>query len=65
VDRWRGLDVGGFLFGLIILGVGVYYFLTNTLGLPIPALDWDKVWPLFVIAFGAGIAANNWYNRRG
>jgi uncharacterized membrane protein len=64
VERLRGIDVGGVLIGLIILGVGVYYFLTNTLGLPIPELDWDRVWPLFIIALGAGIVSANWLRRK-
>jgi uncharacterized membrane protein YdfJ with MMPL/SSD domain len=60
VDRLRSLDVGAVLIGLIILGVGVYYFLTQTLGLSIPELDWNKVWPLFVIALGLGILYSSW-----
>lgn len=64
MERLRGLDVGGILFGLIILGVGVYYFLTNTLGLAMPELDWDRVWPLFIIALGVGIVSSNLVRRR-
>jgi len=60
VDRLRNLDVGGVIVGLIILGVGLYYFGQKTLGLSIPDLDWDKIWPLFVIALGIGIVFNNW-----
>jgi len=64
VERLRGIDVGGVLIGLIILGVGVYYLLTNTLGLAIPELDWDRVWPLFIIALGVGIVSSNWMRRK-
>jgi uncharacterized membrane protein len=64
VDRLRGVDVGGVLIGLIIVGVGIYYFLTNTLGLPIPQLDWDRVWPLFIIALGVSIVSANWLRRK-
>ena len=60
MDRLRNLDVGGVIVGLIILGVGLYYFGQKTLGLSIPDLDWDKIWPLFVIALGIGIVFNNW-----
>jgi hypothetical protein len=63
VERLRGLDVGGLLIGLIILGVGVYYFVNQTLGIDIPKLDWDRVWPLFVIALGAGIVLSNWFKK--
>ena len=63
MERLRGLDVGGLLIGLIILGVGVYYFVNQTLGIDIPKLDWDRVWPLFVIALGAGIVLSNWFKK--
>ncbi len=64
MERLRGLDVGGILIGLIILGVGIYYLLTNTLGLAMPELDWDRVWPLFIIALGVGIVSSNLLRRR-
>jgi hypothetical protein len=60
VDRLRNLDLGGVIFGLIILGVGLYYFGQKTLGLSIPDLEWDRIWPLLVIALGIGIVFNNW-----
>jgi len=65
MDRLHDIDVARVLIGLIIAGVGFYYFLTNTLGLPLPGLDWDSVWPLFVIAVGLGIASSAWYRRDG
>lgn len=64
MDQLRGVDVGGVLIGLIIVGIGFYYFLTNTLGLPIPQLDWDRVWPLFIIALGVSIVSANWMRRK-
>ncbi len=30
-------------------------FLRNTLGMTIPDVDWDVIWPLFVVALGAGV----------
>ncbi len=51
----RVLNLGGLLFGLILLGVGAYFIMKNTLGWNIPELDWDVIWPLFVVALGAGI----------
>jgi hypothetical protein len=64
VDRLRGVDAGGVLVGLIVMGIGFYYFLTNTLGLPIPQLDWDRVWPLFIIALGVSIVWANGLRRK-
>ena len=63
MERLRGLDVGGLLIGLVIVGVGVYYFMEQTLGIAIPKLDWDRVWPLFVIALGVGIVSSNWFKK--
>jgi hypothetical protein len=65
VDRLRNLDLGGVIIGLIILGVGLYYFGQKTLGLSIPDLDWDRIWPLFVIALGIGIVFTNWARGKG
>jgi hypothetical protein len=65
VERLRDVDVARVLIGLIIAGVGFYYFLTNTLGLALPQLDWDRVWPLFLIAVGLGIVSTNLLGRRG
>ena len=65
MERLRDVDVARVLIGLIIAGVGFYYFLTNTLGLALPQLDWDRVWPLFLIAVGLGIVSTNLLGRRG
>jgi hypothetical protein len=38
---------------VVILLVGLWFFASQTLGLDLPPLDWDKLWPVIVIAFGA------------
>jgi hypothetical protein len=60
MDTLRRLDVGAILIGLIILGVGIYYLLVNTFGFRLAELDWDKIWPLAVIALGIGILWGAW-----
>ncbi len=64
MERLRRLDLGGLLIGLIIIGVGVYYLLVNTFGITLPELDWDKIWPILVMALGVGIVWSAW-NRMG
>ncbi len=64
MERLRRLDLGGVLIGLIIVGVGVYYLLVNTFGITLPELDWDKIWPILVMALGVGIVWSAW-NRMG
>ncbi len=58
--RRRGLDAGGILFGLILLGVGVYYIFRNTLGFVLPEIDSDQIWPLIVVAIGLAIVLRAW-----
>jgi hypothetical protein len=60
MDKLRRVDVGAILFGLIVLGVGIYYVLVNIFGLQLGELDWDKIWPLAVVALGIGILWGAW-----
>lgn len=41
------------LWGLILILVGLWLFAQVTLGLAVPQLDWDLLWPLGLIAVGA------------
>ena len=59
----RRRDVGGLVFGGILLAVGIYYLLQRTLGLDIPDLNWDQLWPLAVILLGGAILYGNWTRR--
>jgi hypothetical protein len=60
MDKLRRIDIGAILIGLIILAVGIYYVLVNVFGLPLEELDWDKIWPLAVVALGIGIIWGAW-----
>lgn len=48
-DRRR---YGSLIVGLAILAIGVWYFADRTLGLDLPRLDADQLWPIAVIALG-------------
>ena len=50
---------GGLILAVVLILVGGYYFLRNTLGLDLGELDDDAVWPIIVIAFGAWILYRN------
>lgn len=41
------------MLGAILLLVGGYFLLRNTLGIDIPDLDWDMIWPFAIIGLGA------------
>ncbi len=56
-------DTGAIVFGLILLVIGVYYLLDQTFGLALPALDWDKLWPLILVVIGAAVVYNAWRKR--
>ena len=60
MHRLRGLDLGAIIIGVLVLGVGAYYVLVNTFGVNLPDLDWDKIWPLAVMAVGVAIIAGAW-----
>ena len=48
-------DHGGsasLIIGLIILVIGGWFFVTRTLGLDLPRLDWGQIWPVILIGLG-------------
>jgi hypothetical protein len=65
VNKDRGFDLGALIFGLIVLGVGLYYFAQKTLGLAMPDLDWDRIWPLIIIGVGVLIVVSNLRRKDG
>ena len=38
--------------GLILIGLGAYWFLDQTLGLALPRISWGGVWPVILIVIG-------------
>jgi hypothetical protein len=51
----RSRDLGALLLGGVILFAGAWYFLRNTLGFNLDELNWEPIWPILVVALGAGI----------
>jgi hypothetical protein len=62
--RRRRLDIGALFFGAILLFVGGYYLLTNTLEMDLPELNWDRFWPVIVIGFGVVVLIRALQERR-
>jgi hypothetical protein len=48
-----GPRYGSIIVGLVILAVGLWYFADRTLGLELPRVEADQLWPVAVIALGA------------
>lgn len=43
---------GSIVFGLILLAVGTWFFLEQTLGFDLPELRWSELWPVILIGIG-------------
>jgi hypothetical protein len=59
-DAWRRknrshrfTDSGAVVWGLILVAVGGWFFLDQTLGWDMPAIDWGDLWPVILILIGA------------
>jgi uncharacterized integral membrane protein len=68
-DRDRGRDRGGpslaaIVVGLVLLAIGLYYFVDRTLGIALPAVRWGSLWPLILIVIGAVIVLRAIGDRR-
>ncbi len=46
-------NIGAVVFGLLVLGVGIYFLLRETFNVSLP--DIGEFWPIFVIILGAAI----------
>ena len=57
-------SLAGLGFGLMILALGIWYFLDQTLGLEMPRIDWRSAWPVFLIVIG-GVLVFRSAGRRG
>lgn len=55
MTRWGRIDFGAIILGAIILFVGAWYLLRNTLGWNLDQLDWEPIWPILVTLLGASI----------
>ena len=50
--RDRGPSLASIVFGLVVLAIGVWYFLDRTLGIAMPAIRWGSLWPVLLILLG-------------
>ena len=48
--RWAGT-----FFGLLLLGLGLWFFAEKTLGLDMPDIRWSQFWPVILIVIGVVI----------
>lgn len=57
--RW-----GSALVGLVLVGIGAWFFASETLGLDMPDIRWRQAWPLILIVIGAWILLGQLRRRR-
>ena len=51
------------LFGLVILGFGLWFFVEHTLGYELPRIRWSQLWPVALIVIGLWVVLGSM--RRG
>ena len=56
----RGVSVGAVILGLILVSIGGYYVLRNTLGLDLPELDSEMVVPVIAVLIGVALLYREW-----
>lgn len=50
-DRDHG-RTASILFGLVLLGLGLWFFAEHTLGYELPRIRWSQLWPAALIVIG-------------
>lgn len=61
-DRDHG-RTASILFGLVILAIGLWFFVERTLGYDLPDIRWSQVWPAVLIVIGLWVVLGSM--RRG
>lgn len=54
----------GRFWGLVLIAIGLWFFGQVTLGLDLPNLDWNLVWPLALVVIGATVLVSGLARRR-
>jgi hypothetical protein len=57
-------NVAAIVVGLILVGIGGWYFLEQTLGIRMPRISWRDVWPVALIVLGVFVIVRS-QTRRG
>ena len=47
-----GVDVAARIWGLVLLGFGVWFLAETTFGYDLPSLPWRDLWPLALVLLG-------------
>jgi hypothetical protein len=61
-DRDHG-RTASILFGLVVLGLGLWFFAEVTLGYELPRVQWSQVWPVILIVIGLWVVLGSMRRR--
>lgn len=59
-DHGRAASV---VFGLILLAIGLWFFVEQTLGIELPRVRWSQFWPVILIGLGVWIVLGSMRRR--
>jgi len=49
------IDTGAVVWGAILIAVGTWFFLDQTLGLDMPDVAWSDLWPVLLLVIGGTV----------
>jgi type VI protein secretion system component VasF len=61
----RAVDTGAIVWGAILLAIGGWFFLDQTLGIRLPSVDWGDFWPVILIVIGGVVIFQGMRRRTG
>ncbi|HKG57770.1 MAG TPA: DUF5668 domain-containing protein [Candidatus Limnocylindrales bacterium] len=62
--RRSGWDSVALFWGVVFVAVGLWFFATETLGIELPRVRWDAIWPVLLIVLGLIVVARGRRERR-
>jgi hypothetical protein len=51
----QAIDTGALVWGAILIAVGTWFFLDQTLGLDMPDVAWGDLWPVLLLVIGGAV----------
>ena len=51
----QAIDTGAIVWGAILIAIGTWFFLDQTLGLDMPDVAWGDLWPVLLLVVGGTV----------
>jgi hypothetical protein len=62
-ERDRRPSAVAIVIGLVLIVIGLYYFLDRTLGIALPGIQWSSAWPIILIVLGGLILVRSFQRK--